>query len=199
MVYYGDDSGDQPKKYRDPRLAAIRRQERREARREWAASLRGEEASNAAKEAALRLLDRQDRSVGECRAKLDERGFHTEAIEAALERLVELDLLNDERYARMLVRTRHAERGLVGRALVEQLHRKRIPPHIIELAMEEVDEESTRSVAREFAQRRLRSMASVERDKKFRRLVSMLARKGYSPGVAISVVTELLDEGDGDE
>ncbi|MDO5719148.1 MAG: regulatory protein RecX [Actinomycetaceae bacterium] len=199
MVYYGDDLGDRPKKNRDRRQAAIRRQERRQARREWAASLRGDEAREAAKEAALRLLDRQDRSVGECRAKLDERGFHEEAIDAALDRLVELDLLNDERYARMLVRTRHAERGLVGRALVEQLHRKQIPPHIIEVAMEEVDEESIRSVAMDFAQRRIRSMASVERDRKFRRLVSMLARKGYSPGLAISVVTELLEEGDGVE
>lgn len=199
MVYYGDDFGDQPKKNRDPRSAAIQRQKRREERREWAASLRGDEARDAAKEAALRMLDRQDRSVGECRAKLGERGFQEEAIEAALERMVELDLLNDERYARMLVRTRHAERGLVGRALVEQLRRKSIPPHIIDRAMEEVDEQSTRSVAAEFAQRRLRSMASVDRDKKFRRLVSMLARKGYSPGVAISVVTELLNEGDSDE
>lgn len=166
---------------------------RREKRREWASSLEGEEAINAAKETALKQLDRQDRSRGELEAKLKERGYQQEAIEAALDRLEEADLVNDERYARMLVRTRHNERGLVGRALVEQLRRKRIPPHIIDVALEEVEEVDTKAVARELAERRLRSMSGLDREKQFRRLTSFLARKGYSPSECFSVVNSILD------
>jgi len=167
---------------------------RREKRREWASSLEGEEAVSAAKETALKQLDRQDRSRGELEAKLKERGYQPEAIEEALDRLVEADLVNDERYARMLVRTRHNERGLVGRALVEQLRRKRIPPHIIELALQEVEEVDTEAVAKDLVERRLRSMSGLDRDKQFRRLTSLLARKGYSLGLCFSVVNSVLAE-----
>lgn len=194
MVYYGEEP-ETARRRTNPAAAAKRRQKRRE----WAASLTGDEAVTASKEAALRLLDRQDRSVGECRDKLRERGFNDDAIEQALERLVETDLLNDERYARMLVRTRHRERGLVGRALLEQLRKKKIPTDIIEVAMTEVNESSTDEVARELVARRLRSMPDIDRERKFRRLVSMLARKGYSPSVSIGVVNRVLDEENSDE
>lgn len=194
MVYYGEEP-ETGRRRTNPAAAVKRRQNRRE----WAASLTGDEAMAAAKEAALRMLDRQDRSVGECRDKLRERGFNDDAIEQALDRLVETNLLNDERYARMLVRTRHRERGLVGRALLEQLRKKKIPADLIDRAMTEVDEATTDEVARELVARRVRSMPDIDREKKFRRLVSMLARKGYSPSVAISVVNRVLDEENIDE
>ncbi|MDO5728880.1 MAG: regulatory protein RecX [Actinomycetaceae bacterium] len=194
MVYYGDEL-DRPRRRRDPGAAARRREERRQ----WAASLTGDEAVAAAKDVALRFLDRQDRSVGQCRDKLRERGFAEDAIEQALGRLVEIDVLNDERYARMLVRTRHRERGLVGRALIEQLRQKKIPSEIIERAMTEVDDESGETIARDLVRRRLRSIGDVSREKQFRRLVSMLARKGYPPSVSIGIVTSVLEEEQVDE
>ena len=40
--------------------------------------------------------------------------------------------------------------------------------------------------------KKLRSMRGVDADTATRRLVSMLARKGYSPGLAYSVVREAL-------
>ncbi|MDO5033919.1 MAG: regulatory protein RecX [Actinomycetaceae bacterium] len=183
-------------KKRVDRKAAL---ERRQKRREWAASLTGDAAVSAAKEAALKQLDRQDRSRGELTAKLRERGFNDEPIAAALDRLEEAGLVNDERYARMLVRTRHAERGLVGRALVEQLRRKQIPSEIIELAMEEVEGESMEDLARDIVQRKAGGMLGLSRDKQIRRLTSMLARKGYPPGVCYSVVNSVLSELEDDE
>ncbi|WIK64938.1 regulatory protein RecX [Gleimia hominis] len=171
-----------------------KQQRRREERREWAASLEGEQAVEQAKEVALRMLDRQDRSVGQCRARLSERGFQPEPIEEALQRLVDANILDDERYARMLVRTRHAERGLVGRALVEQLRRKLIPPDVIEQALDEVDEDNTDRVASELVRKRLRTMGGVDRKRQRQRLLSMLARKGYPPSQSIRVISEVMEE-----
>ncbi|MDO5048940.1 MAG: regulatory protein RecX [Actinomycetaceae bacterium] len=170
------------------------RKKRRQARIERAASLEGEEAVAEAKEVALRQLDRQDRSRGELESKLRERGYQPDAIEAALDRLAEAGLVDDERFARMLVRTRHSERGLVGRALVQELRKKKIPPHVIDVAMEEVEDADPEAVARDLVERRARSMTGVDREKQFRRLTSFLARKGYSPGMCMHVVNSVLDE-----
>ena len=60
VSFYDPDEG--RKKKRVDREAA---RKRREKRREWAANLEGEHAISAAKEAALKQLDRQDRSRGE--------------------------------------------------------------------------------------------------------------------------------------
>lgn len=180
------------------RVDQATRNRRREERKERNASLEGEQAVLAAKEAALRLLDRQDRSRGDLQAKLRERGFQPEPISEALDRLEDADITNDERYARMLVRTRHAERGLVGRALVQQLIRKRIPSDIIDLALEEVEHEDVEDAALDLVRKRLRSMSGLNRETKFRRLSSMLARKGYSPGVCYGVVNRALDESEED-
>jgi regulatory protein len=49
------------------------------------------------------------------------------------------------------------------------------------------------AAARALVARRLRAGADVDRERQIRRLVGMLARKGYSSGVAMSVVLEALD------
>ncbi|KGF01890.1 regulatory protein RecX [Actinomyces sp. S4-C9] len=194
VSFYDPDEG--RKKKRVDREAA---RKRREKRREWAANLEGEHAVSAAKEAALKQLDRQDRSRGELVSKLKERGFPLEAIEVAIDRLEEADLVDDERYARMLVRTRFNERGLVGRALIEQLRKKQIPPAIIDAALEEVEHVSLEESAREIAARRARAMLGLEQQKQVRRLTSMLARKGYPLNVCYSVVNQVLQELDADD
>lgn len=194
VSFYDPDEG--RKKKRGDREAALKR---REKRREWATNLEGEHAIAAAKEAALKQLDRQDRSRGELVSKLKERGFASEAIEAAIDRLEEAGLVDDERYAKMLVRTRFNERGLVGRALVEQLRKKQIPSAIIDVALKEVEHISLEESAREIATRRARATIGLEKQKQVRRLTSMLARKGYPMSVCYSVVNEVLQELDEDE
>ena len=194
VSFYDPDEG--RKKKRGDREAALKR---REKRREWAANLEGEHAIAAAKEAALKQLDRQDRSRGELVSKLKERGFASEAIEAAIDRLEEAGLVDDERYAKMLVRTRFNERGLVGRALVEQLRKKQIPSASIDVALKEVEHISLEESAREIATRRARATIGLEKQKQVRRLTSMLARKGYPMSVCYSVVNEVLQELDEDE
>ena len=58
----------------------------------------------ACKEAALRLLDAAARSTGGLRGKLAERGYEPQVIDAVIDRLVELRLLDDEDYARTTMR-----------------------------------------------------------------------------------------------
>ena len=68
---------------------------------------------------------------------------------------------------------------------------------IIESAVSVVDSDSELVVARELVRRKLRSVASLEPQAQARRLVAMLARKGYAPGLAFGVVRETLAAADG--
>lgn len=193
--YFDPETETAPRRRTDPAARAARIAKRKE----WASQLTGAEAEQKTKDAALRLLDRCDRSVGECRAKLTEKGYPPEAIEAALNRLIEVGILNDLRYALMLARTRHTERGLVGPALRQELQRKQLPPQIIAQAMEEVTTESAYQIAQYLVEKKLRTLKNHPRDVQYRRLLGMLARKGYSGNIAnqaISTALKTLEEHD---
>ncbi|MCS4484235.1 recombination regulator RecX [Gleimia sp. 6138-11-ORH1] len=163
-------------------------------RKKWAASLTGVEAEQKAKEAALRLLDRCDQSVAQCRMKLLEKGYPPQAVEVAIERLIEIGLLDDLRFGKMLARTRHQERGLVGAALKLELQRKKIPAETILQIMDEFTEYSPVSAAEKLVEKKLRSMTHLNKDVKFRRLMGMLARKGYGGSVATEVIGKALEK-----
>ncbi len=98
----------------------------------------------------------------------------------------------------MLVRTRHQERGLARRALAHELRRKGIDPEVAERALEQVDDDAELAAARDLALRRARTSRGLDPVKRRRRLAGMLARKGYSPGVAMRAVDEAL-AADGEE
>ena len=63
-----------------------------------------------AKKRALRLLERRDYSRKELILKLTEKGEPLEDAEAVADRMMELGVINDERYSRMLVR-HYASKG----------------------------------------------------------------------------------------
>jgi regulatory protein len=93
------------------------------------------------------------------------------------------------------VRSRHAHRGLARRAIAMELRRKGVSDEDAGDALAEVDAESEERRARELVDRKLRSMAVGTADQRAaaaRRLVGMLARKGYGAGTAYRVVKEAL-------
>ncbi len=98
----------------------------------------------------------------------------------------------------MLVRTRHSERGLARRALAHELRRKGVAPEVAEQALEQIDDDDELTAARELAVRKARTSRGLDPVKRRRRLAGMLARKGYSPGVAMRAVDEAL-AADGEE
>jgi len=67
-----------------------------------------------------------------------------------------------------------------------------------------VDDDVERESARRLVDRRVRSMSRLDRATATRRLIGMLARKGYGGGLAAAVVRDALDAaaldtGDGDD
>jgi regulatory protein len=150
-----------------------------------------------AREISLRLLTDRARTRQELAQALRGKGVPDEAAQSVLERFDEVGLIDDAAFAGQWVRSRHTHRGLARRAIAAELRRKGVSDEDAVEALAEVDADSEERRARELVHRKLRSLAvgTVEqRAAAGRRLVGMLARKGYGAGIAYRVVKEALAE-----
>ena len=120
------------------------------------------------------------------------RGIPDEIATELLDRFEAVGLINDAEFAQLWVQSRHAGRGLARRALRQEMSHKGLSAEVIEQSLSSITSDDEREAAVALVQRKLRGTATVEYAVRVRRLVGMLARKGYSPGLAQSVVREVL-------
>ena len=162
--------------------------------RERNAALTGSAAIEAAREVALRKLDAHACSRAELTSAIEGRGFSADLALQVVDRLEAVGLVDDQAYADALVRSRFSGTGASGRALREVLVRKGLEPGIIERALSQISRDDEAERAAQLVARKRQSLAGVPRQSAYRRLCSMLARKGYSPSVASNAVRDALDE-----
>ena len=129
---------------------------------------------------------------------LTARGVPEDAAEAVLDRFTEVGLIDDAAFARAWVSSRQAGRGLARRALSAELRAKGVEPEVAAEAVGEVDDEDERAAARRLVDRRLGAMSRLDRATATRRLMGMLARKGYNGGLAAAVIREALEGAQGE-
>src|SRR3954453_13742439 len=124
---------------------------------------------------------------------LADRGVPDEAAETVLDRFTEVGLIDDAAYARAWVSSRQAGRGLARRALSAELRAKGVDPEVAAEAVEAVDDDDEREAARRLVARKVGAMRRLDRVTASRRLMGMLARKGYNGGLAAAGFRERLD------
>jgi regulatory protein len=146
-----------------------------------------------ARNVCLRALTGAPKTRAQLAELLARRGVPDEAADAVLDRFTEVGLVDDAAFARAWVSSRQAGRGLARRALRAELRAKGVEPEVAAEAVELVDDDDERAAARTLVRRRLASMSRLDRATATRRLLGMLARKGYSGGMAAAVVREALD------
>ncbi|MGW4497395.1 regulatory protein RecX [Micromonospora sp. NPDC004336] len=144
-----------------------------------------------AREICLRQLAVRPRTRAELAGALARRGISEEVSAEVLDRYDEVGIIDDAAFARAWVSSRHTGRGLARRALANELRQRGVDGEVASEALGELDEETEAETARALVERKLRT-ARGEPDAVFRRLVAMLARKGYPPGVAIRAVKDAL-------
>ena len=153
----------------------------------------GTAAVEAAREIALRKLDARACSRKELTSAIEGRGFSSELATEVVDRLEAVGLVDDQAYADALVRSRFSGTGASGRALREVLARKGLDSATIERALSQIDRDDEAERAAQLVVRTRRSLVGVARETAYRRLSSMLARKGYSPSVVATTVRDALD------
>lgn len=153
-------------------------------------------AHGAAKK-ALSLLAVRPRSAHELRQRLLGAEHEAEAVDEAVDRLRAWELLDDADFAREWVRGRRSRRGKAAGALRAELQAKGVADRHIDAALAEIDVSDEFEKATELIRGRLERRAarassvapgSPDHLREKRRLVSFLERRGFTGGLAMSVV-----------
>jgi regulatory protein len=147
-----------------------------------------------ARQICLRMLTAAPRTQAQLADALRRRGVPEDAATAVLARFAEVKLIDDAMFARAWVDSRHYSRGLASRALGAELRQRGVPPEDIEAALSDLGPDQELQTARELIARRLAGTAGMPAPVRMRRLAGMLARKGYSAGLAYRVVREALEQ-----
>jgi regulatory protein len=144
------------------------------------------------------LLAARDRSRRELERRLHMAGFEDEDIQTTLDSLADTGLIDDERFAAQVVE--QAERGRLSgrRAVMSSLLSKGVSRSLAERAAEPLGStEEARAEA--LAGRQVTRLRSLEPAVAFRRLSSLLIRRGFDPGLAFSVARKALGATEGDQ
>ncbi|WP_062218240.1 recombination regulator RecX [Streptomyces sp. NBRC 109706] len=146
-----------------------------------------------ARSICLGLLAGTPRTRRQLAEALRRREIPEEAIAEVLDRFEEVGLIDDALFAEAWVESRHHGRGLARRALARELRTKGVAPAVIDQAVDQLDPEREEETARALVARRLPATRGLPPVKRMRRLVGMLARKGYAEGLALRLVREALE------
>lgn len=150
-------------------------------------------------EAALRFLEPRQRSIGEVRRRLTRVGYQPELVEGAIERLVELGMLDDEAFARSWIESRDRARPRGERALRMELARKGIERQVSDdvIADRETaspDADADAEAAKRLLERNARALDRVPDPRARRqRAYALLARSGFDSETAIAAIGQVLE------
>jgi regulatory protein len=144
----------------------------------------------------LRLLTARARTRAELHGQLAKRGYPDDVSQRVLNRLASVGLVDDTDFARQWVQSRRANAGKSKRALAAELHTRGVDNDVITSALAGIDAGAERDRAEQLVRSKLRrETLNGDEARVTRRLVGMLARRGYSQNLACEVVfTELAAE-----
>lgn len=158
------------------------------------------DAEEVARAILLRLLTGAPRSRAQLAQALAKRDVPEAVATRLLDRFTDVGLIDDAAYAEMLVRTRHAERGLSRRALAVELRRRGVDDATAAEALEQVGDDAEVEAARRLVERKLASTRGLDAATRQRRTLAALGRRGYAPGLVARLVRETLGrEGEPDD
>ncbi len=111
-----------------------------------------------------------------------------------LARFADIGLIDDAAFARAWVESRHHNRGLARRALSAELKRRGVGSQDIEAAVSGLDPADEMATARQLVGKAMRASRGKPLPVRIRRLVGLLARKGYPAPVAYRIVREAIEQ-----
>ncbi|NDJ88362.1 recombination regulator RecX [Mycolicibacter kumamotonensis] len=146
-----------------------------------------------AKSLCLRLLTARARTRAELAGQLSKRGYPDDVSTRVLDRLAKAGLIDDADFAEQWVRSRREHAGKGRKVIAAELRTKGVADDVIAEALAGIDACAERMRAEELVRIKLRRETLGEDDTRVtRRLVAMLARRGYSPSMAFDVVRDEL-------
>jgi regulatory protein len=137
----------------------------------------------------LRLLTARSRTRAELSGQLSKRGYPDDVSARVLDRLAAVGLVDDVGFAEQWVESRRSSAGKSKRALAAELHTKGVENDVITAVLGGINAGAERDRAEQLVRAKLRRETLSEDDARVsRRLVAMLARRGYGQTLACEVV-----------
>lgn len=147
-------------------------------------------------DAALSYLTGRMRTVREVEEKLDDLQYGEGDILTTVERLKELNLLNDAEYAHEFVRSRLATKPISRQKLYLDLKTHKVPEEIIQTTLEELPRETEADNALEVARKYWRQMGAMEEPIRRERVLRRLMGRGFSTEASLAAIRQAAEEED---
>jgi regulatory protein len=152
------------------------------------------EAADAAKQVLLRRLSHAPRTRKELAKDLKDKDISDEVANVALDRFEEVGLINDQALASNYVSSQHERKGLGKNALRQQLRSKGISDDVALEAISQISDDQEFQAAFALACKKIRSLQKDDAKTQLRKIVGVLARKGYSSNLAFRVAKEVITD-----
>ena len=152
------------------------------------------EAADAAKQVLLRRLSNAPRTRKELAKDLKDKDISDEVANVALDRFEEVGLINDQALASNYVSSQHERKGLGKNALRQQLRAKGVSDDVALEAISQISDDQEFQAAFALACKKIRSLQRDDAKTQLRKIVGVLARKGYSSNLAFRVAKEVITD-----
>lgn len=144
-----------------------------------------------AKDQAIRYIVQRPRSINEIERYLKRKGYDEPQIEQIINRLKELDLLDDSAFAEYWIEQRLTFKPRSQMALRYELQQKGVSRAVMDELLNEVDEVAA---AQDAAQRKLNTFRHLPEDQFRAKLGGFLQRRGFRYETIRQVVDDLWRE-----
>jgi len=141
----------------------------------------------------FRLLERRDYTVKQIRDKLRFKEYSQDEIKKTVSRLLELDYLDDEKYARRWVinTQKYRPRGKLLMSLT--LAKKGISKDLREKVLDElIDEKEELKMAQSCVTKKMRSLDGLSKKKKYEKLGRFLESRGFNYAIIAEILEEMI-------
>ena len=145
-------------------------------------------------DAALSYLTARMRTEREVEDRLDDLQYGEDDILATVERLKELNLINDEAYAREFVRSRLATKPVSRQKLYSDLRAHHVPEALIKATLNELPRETEADNALDAARKFWRQMENLEEDVRRERVLRRLMSRGFSTEASLTAIRQVAEE-----
>ena len=152
------------------------------------------DAESVAHAIALRKLTSRAHTRRELDRALRAKNVPQDAIDAVLDRLQGVGLVDDASFAEGWVSSRQQRRHLSRRLLRQELQAKGVDHSHIDSALDCIDRDAELNSARALVERKQAAMTGLSRDVQYRRLAGMLGRRGFDTAITTQALADLLGE-----
>lgn len=147
---------------------------------------------DAAREAALRLIERTRRTRSDLERRLRDKGFDPADVEQVLDRLAAVGLVDDIEFARAFLAGRWGRRAAGWRRLEQELRQRGVSSDDIVAARARLEAQQGPADEIAMAQRVIeqtaRRYAGLDPYERKRKLWALLSRRGFSGDVIVAAI-----------